>query len=236
MAKGEAARKAIAEHQKALAKDGSYSCCIRPGCTFCSTAGDMCPCAENLHHGDPVCPECWGDWIAGHGRLEDVDPSKVQVIPKSKLKMMYDMKAMKFKMTELQLSFFAARLDLRRCTVTYSGAGHPSSLLMRQRAAPIERLASQNLLIGVAEYCLSDQPEHATELQPGDRLLFFTDGLTETLGVEGQGLGEAGLAAIAARTCAGNLVDMADCILGRIDRFRVGPVRDDMTLIIAELK
>jgi hypothetical protein len=56
----------------------------------------MCPCAENLHHGDPVCPECWGGWIAGHGRLKDVDPSKVQVIPKSKLKMMYDMKAKNF--------------------------------------------------------------------------------------------------------------------------------------------
>lgn len=97
MAKGETARKAIAEHQKALAKDGVYSCCIKPGCTFCSTAGDMCPCALNLAKGDPVCPECWGGWQVGHGRLKDIDASKVQVIPKSKLKMMYDMKAMNFK-------------------------------------------------------------------------------------------------------------------------------------------
>lgn len=97
MAKGETARKAISEHQKALAKDGVYSCCIKPGCTFCSTAGDMCPCAMNLRKGGPVCPECWGGWVAGHGRLDGIDASKVQVIPKSKLKMMYDMKAMNFK-------------------------------------------------------------------------------------------------------------------------------------------
>ena len=96
MAKGETARKAITDHQKALAKDGVYSCCIKPGCTFCSTAGDMCPCAMNLAKGGPVCPECWGGWTAGHGRLKDVDASKVQVVPKSKLKMMYDMKAMSF--------------------------------------------------------------------------------------------------------------------------------------------
>jgi hypothetical protein len=96
MAKGETARKAITDHQKALAKDGVYGCCIKPGCTFCSSAGDMCPCAMNLQMGDPVCPECWGGWIAGHGRLKGVDASKVQVIPKSKLKMMYDMKAMNF--------------------------------------------------------------------------------------------------------------------------------------------
>ncbi|MBI1914094.1 MAG: serine/threonine-protein phosphatase [Planctomycetes bacterium] len=141
-----------------------------------------------------------------------------------------------FRDTELQLSFFAAQFDLTQRTIRYSGAGHPSPLLIRQGAGPIERLASQNLLIGVAENCLDDQPEHATQLHPGDRLVFFTDGLTETTGVEGKRLGQAGLAEIAARTCAGSLFEMADCILGRIDRFRVGPVRDDMTLIIAELK
>jgi hypothetical protein len=97
MSKGEAARKAITEHQKALAKDGVYSCCIKPGCTFCSTAGDMCPCAMNLAKGQPVCPECWGGWQAGQGRLKDIDPSKVQIIPKEKLKMMYDMKAKNMK-------------------------------------------------------------------------------------------------------------------------------------------
>jgi hypothetical protein len=97
MAKGEAARKAITDHQKALAKDGVYSCCIKPGCTFCSTAGDMCPCAMNLAKGDSVCPECWGGWQAGQGRLKDIDRSKVQIIPKEKLEMMYDMKSKNMK-------------------------------------------------------------------------------------------------------------------------------------------
>ena len=97
MAKGEAARKAITDHQKALVKDGVYSCCIKPGCTFCSTAGDMCPCAMNLAKGQAVCPECWGGWQAGQGRLKDIDASKVQIIPKEKLKMMYDMKAKNMK-------------------------------------------------------------------------------------------------------------------------------------------
>ena len=98
VAKGDAARKAIAEHQKALSNDGVYSCCIKPGCTFCSTAGDMCPCADNLAKGEAVCPECWGGWFAGNGRLKGVDPGKnmenVKVLPKEKMKMMYDMKAM----------------------------------------------------------------------------------------------------------------------------------------------
>lgn len=141
-----------------------------------------------------------------------------------------------FRDTELQLSFFAARFDLRQRTVTYSGAGHPSPLLIRQASGPIDALKSQNLLIGVAEQCLSDQPEHVSQLSSGDRLLFYTDGLTDTTGAKGERLGEAGLAEIAAITCAGNLLDVADCIIERIAQFRVGPVRDDMTLIVAELK
>ncbi len=96
MAKGVTARKAILDHQKALTGDGVYSCCIKPGCTFCSSSADMCPCAMNLAKGDPVCPECWGGWTAGKGNLPGVQADKVQVIPKSKLKMMYDMRSKNF--------------------------------------------------------------------------------------------------------------------------------------------
>jgi hypothetical protein len=100
MAKGQAARKAMEAHRKALAKDGVHSCCIKPSCVFCAAAGDMCPCAMNLKKGMPVCPECWGGWQAGFGRLDGVDPAKVQVLPKAKLKMMYEMKAKNFQKTQ----------------------------------------------------------------------------------------------------------------------------------------
>lgn len=96
MAKGATARKAIIEHQKALTGEGIYGCCIKPGCAFCSTSADMCPCAMNLAKGGPVCPECWGGWTAGKGNLPGVKAEDVQVIPKSKLKMMYDMRSKNF--------------------------------------------------------------------------------------------------------------------------------------------
>jgi hypothetical protein len=97
-AKGDTARKAILEHQKSLRAEQVYDCCIRPGCAFCSTAADMCPCAMNLSQGQPVCPECWGGWFAGKGRLKGVNPGpnaqNVHVLPQAKMKMMYDMKEM----------------------------------------------------------------------------------------------------------------------------------------------
>lgn len=141
-----------------------------------------------------------------------------------------------FRDTNLQLSFFAARLDLQRQTIEYSGAGHPGPLLIRRGTGPIEVLESQNLLIGVADQCLSDEPEGMRELRQRDRLLFFTDGLTETHDANGKMLETDGLVQIATITCADNLFGMADCILERLAAFRNGPPQDDMTLIIAELK
>jgi len=97
-AKGDAARKAILEHQKSLRAEKVYDCCIRPGCAFCSTAADMCPCAMNLSQGQPVCPECWGGWFAGKGRLPGVEAGpnarNIHVLPQNKMKMMYDTKEM----------------------------------------------------------------------------------------------------------------------------------------------
>lgn len=141
-----------------------------------------------------------------------------------------------FRDTQLQLSFFVARLDREAHTLTYSGAGHPGPLLIRHGSGPIEILQSQNLLIGIAEQCLSDPSEGTVTVNRGDRVLFFTDGLTETWDAAGILLGTEGLARIAAIACSGGFSEMADRILQRIATFRRGPLEDDMTMIIAKLK
>lgn len=128
------------------------------------------------------------------------------------------------------------RVDQDPHTLTCSGAEHPGPLLIRHGPGPIEILESQNLLIGIGEQCLSDEPEGTVTVNRGDRLLFFTDGLTETRDAGSELLGTEGLARIAAITCSGGLFEMADCILQRIAAFRSGPLEDDMTLIIAELR
>lgn len=138
--------------------------------------------------------------------------------------------------TDIQLSFFVARIDLERQTVAYSGAGHPGPLLIRKKTGQVEVLQSQHLLLGVAEDCLRGEPEETLTLHSGDRLVFYTDGLAETKNAKREGLGEAGLAAIAAVTCVGSVAEVADCILQQVATFRAGPVCDDMTLVVAEMK
>lgn len=94
-AKGAATRKALLDQVSALVEDGVAECCIEPGCAFCPIAADGCSCGASLAKNGPVCPECWGGWQAGQGMLPDVNPDKVQMLPKATLEKVYGMKAEK---------------------------------------------------------------------------------------------------------------------------------------------
>lgn len=141
-----------------------------------------------------------------------------------------------FRKAYIYLSFIAARIDLKNRSVTWSGAGHPAPLLVRHADTSVETLSSQNMLIGVKKDCLSDEPEHTRSLCEGDRLLFYTDGLTDAIDEQGQQLGHEGLARIASRAASVDLFDLADHILDRISRNREDPYADDKTLIVAEIR
>lgn len=138
--------------------------------------------------------------------------------------------------TELYLSFVAAQIDLNHRTITYSGAGHPAVLLVRSATGSVLPLESQNVLIGLDEDCLAEEPEHTRALAEGDRLLFYTDGLTETNDVSSRQLGQSGLVEIVSDTLSAGIFDMADQILDRVERHRYGPPRNDVTLIVTQVK
>ncbi|MDA0834440.1 MAG: PP2C family protein-serine/threonine phosphatase [Planctomycetota bacterium] len=140
--------------------------------------------------------------------------------------------------TGMQVSFFAARVDLDQQTIAYSGGGHPGPLLLHQENGTqrIERLTSQNMLLGVSEQCMGAEPEHTVSVVPGDRLLFYTDGLTETRTTEDKLLGETGLGNIARNLCVENVYEAVECIVDRVAQCRRGPQTDDITLLMLEMK
>jgi hypothetical protein len=87
-------RRALLNHQRGL-KD-AYVCCTVPGCVFCQTASDSCPCGTNLRKGEAVCPECWGGWQAGQGAIPAVRKDDVKIFSKETLKTLYETRAKKF--------------------------------------------------------------------------------------------------------------------------------------------
>jgi sigma-B regulation protein RsbU (phosphoserine phosphatase) len=132
----------------------------------------------------------------------------------------------------LLLTFFAARIDLAGREITWSGAGHPSPILVRADGRTVARLASQNLIIGVLPECLAAEPEHRSRLEPGDRVLFYTDGVAEVFDATGAELGEEGLARFMREAMTVGVFGMIDRILEQVAAFQHGPVTDDRTLIL----
>jgi serine phosphatase RsbU (regulator of sigma subunit) len=68
-------------------------------------------------------------------------------------------------------------LDTENRRALYSAAGHPP--LLRWRKGKLERIQSNGLLLGVRPED-DAYPVCTTPIQPGDRFLLYTDGLTET--------------------------------------------------------
>src|SRR5258708_37874310 len=78
--------------------------------------------------------------------------------------------------TDKFITFFYAIVDARRRTLIYDNAGHCPALLLHA-TGPSESLCGQGGVLGVAPEWTYD--DSAKQLVPGDRLLLFTDGVTE---------------------------------------------------------
>jgi sigma-B regulation protein RsbU (phosphoserine phosphatase) len=124
-------------------------------------------------------------------------------------------------------------LNLETGALRYLNAGHPAPMLLRHGKV-IRRLGGgRRMPLGLDD----PQIEIAEEvLEPGDRLLLFTDGVTEARDRAGQFFGESRLADLVARHGAARLP--APEMLRRLCHAALdhydGPPRDDATLLLME--
>jgi two-component system, sensor histidine kinase ChiS len=74
-----------------------------------------------------------------------------------------------------------------------------------------------------------------TDLQTGDRVIIYTDGLTESFNSQREMLGVDGLQDIVAETSTLPLAEMKDQILNRVSDWRHGHAEDDVSLVLLEI-
>jgi serine phosphatase RsbU (regulator of sigma subunit) len=124
-------------------------------------------------------------------------------------------------------------LDLDTGLLRYLNAGHPAPMLLRKGKVVTRLDRARRLPLGIDDA----RPEIAEEhLQPGDRLLLFTDGITEARGRDGAPFGEDRLADLVGQhTTAGlpapeTLRRLCHTVLAHYD----GPPRDDATMLYIE--
>ena len=116
--------------------------------------------------------------------------------------------------------------------LTLSSGGHPLPLRL-DAAGQVEPVGAPGMLLGVARD--PDLHDAELELEGGDSLLLYTDGVTETPTAWGL-LGESGLAALL--ESSGGLD--ADALVDRVDRVVVGlqsgTPRDDIAMVALQVQ
>lgn len=131
-----------------------------------------------------------------------------------------------------------AELDFRTGHFSWVNCGHPAPLLIRHQnvvAGALTRRANLPLGLGPG-YPAPDPALHQVQLEPGDRILVYTDGVTESRSEDGELFGEARLVDTVIRaTAAGQhaseaLRRLIHAILGH----RNGRLTDDATILLAE--
>lgn len=122
-------------------------------------------------------------------------------------------------------------LNHRTGEFRYTIAGHPSPVRFIASGRPVF-LSGDGLPIGIAE---TDYEEHTIHLTPGDRLLFYSDGVTECMNSANELFGEQRLAELLVRTSHQSLDDVVPQILDALDSWReIQPIHDDLSLVAIE--
>lgn len=91
------------------------------------------------------------------------------------------------------VAMFYAIVDLHRRTLTYTQAGIPPALLIANRAGgpSVIPLEAKSPMLGLFEEALF--VEASIPLEPGDKVLFYTDAASEVMRADGEMLGVDGL-------------------------------------------
>ncbi|MCW2865118.1 MAG: serine/threonine-protein phosphatase [Actinoallomurus sp.] len=114
--------------------------------------------------------------------------------------------------------------------------GHPPPLLIRDSRVIKELLREPRLPLGLNEDHVGDVGVYTEHLQPGDRLLLYTDGVVEGRAADGREFGLARLSDFVIRNSAEGLP--APETLRRLNRailqYQQGRVRDDATVVLVE--
>ena len=151
------------------------------------------------------------------------EPGAVLGVMNRRLAALYD---------ERFVTAFYGVLDRTSRVMRYAAAGHPPPLLWR--AGEIKNLHAQGFILGVMPEEVYVEREIITT--PGDRIIFYTDGVTEARNEIGEMYGTTRLAAAVQVAGTGSASELLADLLRDLHAFcGEEPFGDDVTLAVAEV-
>jgi phosphoserine phosphatase RsbU/P len=127
------------------------------------------------------------------------------------------------------ISFFCCLLDPAIGVVSYSNAGHYPAVLVRADGS-VERLSAGGPVLGAIP--AATYTRGVVELNAGDRLVLYTDGITEARRADDEEFGEDRLVSeiVANRGCSAPA--LTSRVVDAVSTFTGGAFQDDATLVV----
>jgi sigma-B regulation protein RsbU (phosphoserine phosphatase) len=136
--------------------------------------------------------------------------------------------------TELFVTVLYGVLDLAERTFCYARAGHERPVYHRPSSGECRFLDGDGMFLGILDPIFIE--EMCLDLLPGDRLVLFSDGLTDANSADGQLFGRQRLLATVAESGHSTAQGLCDGILRRVKTFQAGSEQfDDMAILVARL-
>jgi len=127
------------------------------------------------------------------------------------------------------ITCFYGELDLATRKLTFTNAGHNPPMLVHRDGACV-RLEEGGRVIGA--FCDSTYTQEEIQLSAGDKLLLFTDGVTEARNADGEEFGDARLQECLRSYIGRNAAELRTLILDEVTEFCDGNFDDDATLMV----
>lgn len=116
----------------------------------------------------------------------------------------------------------------------YTNANHPPPLLHKAKTGKIEPLNSEGFFVGVFKDTKFEEKE--VYLEQGDRILFYTDGITEAKNADMQEFGEERLIEIYKSEAKTDISKLIRKIKDTVYDFADDKIEDDVTIAIIEIE
>lgn len=128
------------------------------------------------------------------------------------------------------ITLFYCIVDTERMRITYTNAGHNWPIIAHQDGS-CEQLNTDDAVLGMFPRWQFHQ--HEAGLRSGDRLLLFTDGVTECTNAGREEFGDTALRRMACENVQMNAQHLEQTILQSVHAHCDGVMSDDATLMVA---
>ena len=128
------------------------------------------------------------------------------------------------------ITFFYGELDTKENTFTYCNAGHNPPYRVDENGKVVELMVG-GIILGMMKDVVFETA--TVTIKPGDRIVMFTDGITEAMNEKEEEFGEERLKKLIQKWPNVSSQELMDKIISEVKEFSKGtPQDDDITMVI----